>query len=86
MKRVRVAAALIALLVVAGCQKQAESTTRAGLEFQVDKLFTVDGCTVYRFQDGGRSRYFTNCSGSTSWEESCGKNCTQDGSVQGGAP
>ncbi len=84
MKRVRAAAALVALLVVAGCQKQAESSTHAGLEFKVDKLFTVDGCTVYRFSDGGYPRYFTNCAGSTSYETSSGKTTYGDG-VQGGA-
>lgn len=63
--------ALAAALVLSGCQKQAETTTRAGVEFQVDKLFTIDGCTVYRFADGGYPRYFTNCSGSAEWVESC---------------
>lgn len=78
------AAALVALLAVAGCSKPAESTTRAGLDFQVDKLFTVDGCTVYRFYDSGTLRYFTNCSGSTSYQVHSGKTTRPDG-VMGGA-
>lgn len=82
MKNIALIAALSLALI--GCQKQAESTTAAGVEFQVDKLFTVDGCTVYRFNDGGNPRYFTNCSGSTQWKESCGKNCSRPNGIQGG--
>jgi len=77
----RYAIAALVLLALAGCEKPAEQSQRAGTEFIVDKLFTVDQCTVYRFADGGRSRYFTNCPGSTSYTESCGKNCTYDGGV-----
>lgn len=29
-------------------------------EIKVEKLFVVDGITVYRFHDGGRVVYFTN--------------------------
>lgn len=79
------------VLALSGCTKQAEETTAAGVgEFQVDRLFTVDGCTVYRFEDAGRNRYFSRCSGSSSvtWqtEEPCGKNCvsTVDHEVQTG--
>lgn len=77
---------LVALLVVvsvAACSKQAESTQTVGVngDYQVGKLFTVDGCTVYRFTDGGYSRYFTNCNGSTQWNENCGKNCSRPMSV-----
>ncbi len=79
----RLALCLLLLATLAGCQGEAESTTRAGADFKVDRLFNVDGCTVYRFHDGGRARYFTNCSGSTQWEESCGKNCSQPSGVAG---
>lgn len=40
--------------------------------FEVEKLFTVDGCSVYRFYSDG-SKYFTNCSGSTQWAAQEGK-------------
>jgi hypothetical protein len=33
----------------------ADSTVRVG------KLFTVDGCNVYRFSDSGYLRYFVTC-------------------------
>lgn len=62
LKMLCVAAAL--LVLVAGCNKRAESTVTTTAGFQVSKLFTADGCTVYRFYDSGL-RYFTNCSGST---------------------
>jgi len=65
----------VALLV--GCGKTAETSTAVGKEFVVDKLFTHESCTVYRFVDHGNARYFTNCQGSTNWTEGCGKNCTR---------
>lgn len=82
---IRVAALAAIMLALAGCGKQAESSTAAGVEFRVDKLFTVDGCTVYRFSDAGHYRYFTNCSGSTAWDERHGKASVPSG-VQGGRP
>ena len=68
---------ILALALLAGCSKPAETSTSVGVKFVVDKLFTHEGCTVYRFEDGGSKRYFTNCNGSTSWQENCGKNCTR---------
>jgi hypothetical protein len=68
---------ILAITLLAGCSKPAETSTAVGKEFVVDKLFTHEGCTVYRFSDGGIIRYFTNCQGSTSWQEQCGKGCTR---------
>lgn len=84
-------AALVLFFVVllAGCERQAEQTQAAGVDFQVDRLFTIDDCTVYRFKDAGSSRYFTNCSGSTQWDEShqCGKSrCTRPQGISGATP
>lgn len=66
---------IVATLLLAGCYEkipaQEVSVVQGG--YHVDKLFTVDGCTVYRFQDNSYNRYFTNCSGSTQWHESAGK-------------
>lgn len=69
--------AIIALLL-AGCNKEPESVQQVGRSFEVGRLFTIDGCTVYRFIDGGRSVYFTNCTGSTSssYQTSSGKYTT----------
>ena len=66
-------------LVLAACGNPAEHSTPAGVGFNVDRLFTHEGCTVYRFSDAGWYRYFTKCAGaassSTSWSEGrpCGK-------------
>lgn len=76
---------LAAAIIITGCEKAPETSTRAGSDFVVDKLFTVDDCTVYRFTDGGRPRYFTNCKGSTQWSENCGKNCTNSVGIDGGS-
>lgn len=82
----RFAAMAAALLVLSGCYKSPESSSSAGAGggITVAKLLTVDGCTVYRFYDGG-FRYFTNCSGSTEWTERHGKTDVPAG-VQGGRP
>jgi len=91
MKRAALALALAAL-ALAGCERTpAEATAPAGVGFQVDRLFTHDGCTVYRFVDAGYSRYFARCAGAasseTTWRESCGKNCTRSVNVPtGGRP
>lgn len=81
----RVALCLLLLTALAGCRepdKPALSVV-AGT-YQVDKLFTVDSCTVYRFLDGGWTRYFTNCSGSVSWSQDCGKGCNPAQEISGG--
>lgn len=83
MRIIKVAITAISIGALLGCAKQAETTTSRG-DFVVDTLFTVDGCTVYRFRDLGSARYFTNCSGSTEWRESCGKNCVREVSISGG--
>lgn len=66
---------LITVFVLIGCNKPSQETSSIG-EFEVEKLFTKDGCTVYRFFDN-RMVYFTNCDGSTSYNESCGKGCSK---------
>jgi hypothetical protein len=66
-------ASMIAVLALVGCTKPAEKSSAVGREFVVETLFTHEGCTVYRFIDGGNHRYFTNCNGSTEWRETHGK-------------
>lgn len=70
-------ALLIPAAFLSGCKEQgayAERVTVAnpGDEYGVRKLFTVDGCTVYRFTDD-RTVYFTNCEGGATWRERQGK-------------
>ena len=74
------------LLVVAAlalsCERKAERTSpTSNAEFQIERLFTHDGCTVYRFADGNY-RYFVKCAAgeraTVEWQEPCGKGCTRD--------
>jgi hypothetical protein len=58
---------LLFTLVLAGCAGEPEQSISVSKDFKVDRLFTHEGCTVYRFEDGGYLRYFTNCHGGTSW-------------------
>jgi hypothetical protein len=52
-------------------------------EIQAELLFTHDGCKIYRFRDGQSRIYYADCrapatsSASTSWNVSCGRNCTK---------
>lgn len=68
--------------ILVGCGKPAESMTVKGAGFEVEKLFTHEDCTVYRFEDAGQYRYYTNCKAAnqstTMWNEGCGKNCSRD--------
>jgi hypothetical protein len=75
---------LLAISVLAGCWKSPEATQDVD-GTKVGRLFTVEGCSVYRFWDGAKPIYFTNCKGSTHTSESCGKNCTYDRTISGGA-
>jgi uncharacterized lipoprotein len=79
-------AAVIALVLLAGCGKNPEQSQRVNASFTVDTLFTKDGCTVYRFYDAGSPRYFTNCSGSTSYRVPAGKSQTRPEEIPGGRP
>lgn len=56
---------ILTLLLFTGCiKKPLEISQTENKEFAVEKLFTFDGCTVYRFSDDGGIKYFTNCKGS----------------------
>ena len=52
---------VITVLALAGCEpiKGTETKTTEG-NVKVEKLFTVDGITVYRFYDCGDAVYFTS--------------------------
>lgn len=81
------AATLAALVLLAGCKsdRAPEASAAVGVGYQVDRLFTHDGCMVYRFVDKGDTFYFTRCDGAVSSDvslsESCGKGCTRSVSV-----
>ena len=73
-----VGAAIVVVVVtlLTGCEKEPESTVAVGVEqdFKVGRLFTVDGCTAYRFYDNGLAIYYTNCNGATDSTYRNGKN------------
>lgn len=68
---------LLLSLFLMGCAKDPITTNKTDNEdVEVSLLFTHDSCKVYRFYDGGRFHYFTNCNSTiTSHSESCGKSC-----------
>lgn len=72
----------LAILLLIGCTKPAEEQRKSSNpDVLVDKLFEIDGCTIYRFQDHGLARYFSRCVNGysrTFWADPqyCGKNCT----------
>lgn len=84
--------ALVASLTLIGCEsRQSERSTAVGSGgYQVDTLFHHEGCTIYRFTDNLRSRYYSRCDGVQSsgveWPESCGKNCTRNQGIETSYP
>lgn len=61
---------LICLITFAGCSTACQRGEKTKEAYGVKLLFDHEGCRVYSFNDDGYSRYFTNCSGSTSWVDS----------------
>jgi hypothetical protein len=64
---------LLVLLMAIAPREAKEKVATNNKNFEVELLFEVDGCKVYRFCDAGRDVYFVNCQGSTSWEDRRGK-------------
>jgi hypothetical protein len=57
---------LMLFALLAGCGKNPEKVeSSTNPEIPVGKLFTHDGCIVYRFVDATRYHYFANCAGKT---------------------
>lgn len=65
--------------LLSACNKPLETSASNNSDYDVSKLFTKDGCTVYSFSDRFQRHYYVKCGalnqGSTSSEYSCGKNC-----------
>lgn len=62
---------MLSSLVLTSCEPvpgQKVKITDGPEGVKVEKLFTVDGVTVYRFQDGTETVYFTNASGTVKYE------------------
>ena len=71
-------------LILAGCTKKGISVEvdESIDQYEVQKLFEVESCRIYRFWDSGRSHYFSTCVGEISKWENCGKNCWRDESIK----
>lgn len=78
---------LLASLALAGCGGAGTSVpTRGAVDaFNVERLFEVDGCVVFRFYDHMNAHYFTNCAGQTTSTVACGKGCYREERI-GGRP
>lgn len=62
---------ILFLLLLAGCSvKPIETIKTNNNKINVEKLFTHEGCSIYRFQDCGYYRYYVNCKGSVIQSES----------------
>ncbi len=59
---------LFIALIFAGCQREAQKEVQStNQNFSVELLFEVDGCKMYRFSDGGRYIYWSDCKGKTQY-------------------
>lgn len=54
---------LVICLLFIGCSKGESIESHQKGDFKVEFLFEQDGCKMYRFQDGGRDIYWSNCNG-----------------------
>ncbi len=66
---------LLVFLFIVGCEPNRSIEVVQKGDFKVEFLFEQDSCKVYRFLDGGRYIYWSNCSGrlSSDYTESHGK-------------
>jgi hypothetical protein len=54
----------ILMMLLSGCNGKAQQVqTTTNPEFNLELLFEKDGCKIYRFVDGGRPVYWTDCRG-----------------------
>lgn len=76
--------AVLAALALSSCTKRAEVVTQSSNpNIVVEKLFTHDGITVYRFEDQGRSIYFSKPAMDFKHAYGCGKGCTATSTMMG---
>ncbi|CAG9867144.1 hypothetical protein BOVAC1_1499 [Bacteroides ovatus] len=62
--------AALAVILLAGCETKQVEEVKASTNptYRVEKLFTVDDITVYRFKDNSRYVYFTNRTGRVEYD------------------
>lgn len=55
---------ILTAILFTGCLNEGQERQKtSNQEIEVTLLFEKDGCKVYRFIDGGRSVYWTDCRG-----------------------
>lgn len=54
--------ALSAMFLFSGCVNEAKDTEQKE-NFKIEFLFEKNGCKMYRFKDGGRYIYWSDCQG-----------------------
>lgn len=72
---------LILLVLLVSCKEPAQETVSStNSNIKLDFLFEHDGCKMYRFLDGGRWIYWTDCSGqvTSEWTQNHGKASSQE--------
>lgn len=62
---------LLAPIIIVGCVSDAKQTVQNG-NFTVEFLFEQNGCKMYRFKDGGRYIYWSDCQGKIQYDYSTG--------------
>lgn len=79
----------LAVFLSSGCMKAPEKEEfSTNPKIPVATLFTHDGCTVYRFNDGGLNHYFARCGTEAETispkRTGCGKGCfsTRDENIR----
>ncbi|USV41009.1 DUF4884 domain-containing protein [Xanthomonas phage BUDD] len=72
---------------LSGCEdrKTPESAAWTGNGIEVQKLFTNEGCTVFKFLDEYRYRYYVVCGKGTNQQvidqQNCGKSCEETSTI-----
>jgi hypothetical protein len=62
---------LLISLLSASCVNEAKESTQLG-NFKNEFLFEVDGCKMYRFEDGSRFIYWSDCRGKVNYDYTTG--------------
>jgi starvation-inducible outer membrane lipoprotein len=62
MKKLIIFTFIMLSVLLVGCMKDPQEVKQNG-NFQVELLFEQNGCKMYRFKDGGRYVYWSDCQG-----------------------
>lgn len=71
MKIIKLFTVGLCLLFLMSCKEDPQSVQKEG-NFNVEFLFEKDGCKMYRFKDGTRYIYWSNCEGKVNYDHTTG--------------